>query len=135
MRKLLISILLTASVCLGVEDSNRIVVEDNVTGVTNAVTSTHKFTGQLESIYIDVTAPATNTVVISGDQGTIFTATGVTADTLYRPMFPVVDSAGSAIGTVTNQATKHFLAYESLTVTVTATQTNAIDTAVVIKTR
>ncbi len=131
MRKLLISIMLAACTCLAVEDSCKIVVPDTSSAAAVAVTTAHKFTGQLESIYIDVTAPATNTVVISGAEGTIFTDT-VTADALYRPMLPVVDTAGDAIADV---YTKHFLAYEALTVTVTGTYSNATDAIITIKTR
>ena len=132
MRKLLISIMLTACTCFGAEDSVKIAIPSTSSAGAVAVTSTHKFTGQLESIFVDVTAPSTNVVVISGAEGTIFTSASLTADTLLRPMLPVVGSTGSAISDV---YTKHFLAYEALTVTITSTQTNVLDASVTIKTR
>ena len=134
MRKLLISILVTALpfICLAGGDSIKVVVEDNSSAVTNAVT-TKGLTGYLESIYIDVTAPANQTVVIATSTTTLLTATAVTADTLYHVRYVTSDNAGADIGTVTNQVAKHLLVNEPVTVTVTSTQTNVLDTGVLIK--
>ena len=134
MRKLLISIMMIAGIAFAGENSVRVVAEGVKSGTTVTNTTTHLFTGQLESIYVDVTAPATNTVTISGKEGQLFQAT-MTADTIYRPRYAVVDSSGATVGSVTNQATKHLLVGEPLTVVVSGTFTNAIDCAVTIKTR
>jgi len=136
MKKALIiaTLLIVACSCFARDrDALTIAVRDNNPAVTNSATSI-ALTGDLESIYINVTAPATQTVTIATATTTLLTATDVTADTLYYPRYAVNDATGAAIGTVTNQNTKHVLVSEPITVTVTSTQTNTLDTFVVIKT-
>ena len=125
--------MLAATGFAGERNSLRTGVLDNHPAVTNSAT-TYALTGDLESIFIDVTAPATQTVTIATATTTLLTATGVTADTLYYPRYPVNDAAGAAIGSVTNQNAKHVLVSEPITITVTSTQTNTLDTFVTIKT-
>ena len=134
MRKFLLSIAVIAMpyIMWADADSLQLVVEDNSSAVTNSVTS-KKISGYIEYVYIDVTAPATQTVTVASGDATILTATAVTADTLYRVRFPVSDAAGATVGSVTNHAVRHLLANETVTVTVTSTQTNVLDTGVKIK--
>ena len=132
MRKLLIQIalVLLPCVCFAGGDSGKVDITGNLAGVTNVVESS-KLNGYIEYIYINVTAPATQTVTIASGDATILTATAITADTLYRVRYPAVDASGSAVAGVTNIA--HCLANEKLTVTITDTSTNATDTSVLFK--
>ena len=132
MKRLLISIALTVIpfVCLAGGDAENVAVTGNSSAVTNAVESS-KLDGYIEYIYIDVTAPATQTVTITSTDATILTATAVTADALYRVRYPAVDAAGTAVAGTTNIA--HCLANEKLTITITDTNPTSTDTAVKFK--
>jgi len=125
--------MLAATCFAGERNSLRSGVLDNNPTVTNS-TTTIALTGDLESIYIDVTAPATQTVTIATATTTLLTATGVTADTLYYPRYAINDAAGAAVGSITNNNTKYVLVSEPITITVTSAQTNTLDTFVTIKT-
>ena len=64
---------------------------------TNAGTDAESMVlrGTLHGVYIDVTAPATNTVVITDVYGrTLFTKSGIVADTY----FPIVVAEGTTAG-------------------------------------
>jgi len=125
-----LALVLLPCVCLAGANSQKIEVVGATSNAVKAVTSTYKFSGYLESIYIDVTAPATQTVVVATSTETLLTATAVTADTLYRVRYPAVTSAGVAI-TSTNIAC--LLVQEPITVTVTSTQPLASTVGATIK--
>lgn len=131
MKRLLISLWLVASFAVAGADSKKIVVEDASSAAIVTNSPSYKFYGILDSVHIDVTAPATQTVVIATATDTLLTATAVTADTTYRVRYPAVDSAGATVAGTTN--IQHMLVGEPITVTVTSTQTNALDCGVTIK--
>jgi len=110
--------------------SQKVVVEDNYSGVTNAVT-TKKLIGYVESITIDVSGTSTQTVTVASGDTTILTATDVAADTTYRVRFPASDDAGATVAGTTN--IQHMLVNEAVTVTVVASSTSTNDTGVLIK--
>ena len=86
MKKILIfAATLVATLCLAGADSVRIPALSGSSAAVVTKTSTHTFSGHLESIYIDVTAPATQTVVVATATDTLLTATAVTADTTISP--------------------------------------------------
>jgi archaellum component FlaF (FlaF/FlaG flagellin family) len=122
MKRLLISLWLMAGFAFAGADAKVIEVQNTSSNAASVVSNTYKFSGYLESIHIDVEAATTQTVVIATADDTLLTATAVTADTTYRVRYPITDAAGAAVGTITNQATRHLLVQEPLTVTVTSTQ-------------
>ncbi len=133
MKKVFISIVavLIASGVMAEEDAKVIVVSDNNSGVTNVVTESYRFSGKLESIYIDISGTSTQTVTIASPFETLLTATGVTVDTMYSPEYPVHDAAGAPRADV---FTKRSLANEKITVTVTTSSGGTQDVGVIVKT-
>ena len=133
MKKVFITIaaVLIASGVMAEEDALPIVIEDNHSGVTNVVTDSYRFSGKLESIFIDISGTSTQTVTIASPYETLLTATAIAADAMYSPEYPVHDAAGSAISDV---YTKRSLANEKLTVTVTTVSGGTNDVKVIVKT-
>jgi hypothetical protein len=95
---------------------------------TNAGTDTESMVirGTLQGVYIDVTAPATNTVVITDVYGrTLFTKASIVADTY----FPIVIAEGLTTGAAatfiggTNNAANAWYGKAALAGKVTATLT------------
>lgn len=63
---------------------------------TNTAAKTYVIRGELESIYVDVPARATNTVVVTSEQGTLFSKSSIAADAWYLPRVATHTTAGSA---------------------------------------
>ena len=100
---------------------------DNVfSGATVTVTSGKLEGGFLESVYVDIQSARTTTVVIADATGLVLFTNKVTADTLFRPRYPVDSPAGTlyTTATATNVVTRHFLCQETLAVTLSTSQTN-----------
>ena len=136
MKRFIISIALSLVpfVCVAGGDSLKVAVSGTIAGTTNVVTTSHKFSGYLESVSIDVGSGATNTIVVSTATDTLLTLTSATADATYYPRYAVNNNAGAAIGVATNDLIKHLLVQEPIVITVTSTQTNSVDLGVLIKT-
>ncbi len=72
--------------------------------VTYSLTQTRHLTnsaaytlrGQIESIYVDVAANTTNTILVTSSQGTILTKSTITADTQFFPRVAAQTTAGAA---------------------------------------
>ena len=62
---------------------------------TNTAAKTYVIRGELESIYVDVPASATNTVVVTSEQGTLFSKSGIAADAWYLPRVATHTTAGA----------------------------------------
>jgi hypothetical protein len=103
----------------------------SVSGTGNAA-KTYVIRGELEAVHIDVTAPATNTVVVTSAQGTLLTKTGIAADVLYLPRLATHTSAGAAAtfvgGTNDTANTWYSKAAMAGPITVTVTGENAAAT-------
>ena len=63
---------------------------------TNTAAKTYVIRGELESIYVDVPASATNTVVVTSEQGTLFSKSSIAADAWYLPRVATHTTAGAA---------------------------------------
>jgi hypothetical protein len=96
MKKLMIAVALLAcvgSVAIAEMDSKAFPAMTATVGGTDAESMVLR--GTLHGVYIDVTAPATNTVVITDVYGrTLFTKSGIVADTY----FPIVVAEGTTAG-------------------------------------
>jgi len=128
MKKILISALMILVVGLVFADGNKEVIEIATTSSNSVSTATskHLSEGYIESIYIDVTAPATQTVVVSTTDITLLTASGVTADTMYRPRYTANDAAGGVLQIATNDAVKQYVYGSPISLSVTSTQSNEV---------
>ena len=108
---------------------------------TNTAAKTYVIRGELESIYVDVPASATNTVVVTSEQGTLFSKSSIAADAWYLPRVATHTTAGAAATFVggTNDTANVWYSKAAMagpiTVTVTgenAALTNATTTTVTI---
>jgi len=84
--------------------------------ITN--TTTHAYSGYLESIYIDIPSAATCTVTVATGDETLLTATAISTDTMYRPRYLAHSSVGGILAIATNDAVMKCLGMEKLTITV-----------------
>jgi hypothetical protein len=62
--------------------------------LTNSVT--YVLRGHIESIYVDIAANTTNTILVTDSYGTILTKSGITADARYNPREQAQTTAGAA---------------------------------------
>jgi hypothetical protein len=96
MKKLMIAVALltcVGSVAIAEMDSKAFPAMTTTVGETDAESMVLR--GTLHGVYIDVTAPATNTVVITDVYGrTLFTKSGIIADAY----FPIVVAEGTTAG-------------------------------------
>jgi hypothetical protein len=108
---------------------------------TNVASKTYVLRGELESIYVDVPASATNTVVVTSEQGTLFSKASIAADAWYLPRVATHTTAGAAATFVggTNDTANVWYSKAAIagpiTVTVTgenAALTNATTTTVTL---
>ena len=108
---------------------------------TNTAAKTYVIRGELESIYVDVPASATNTVVVTSEQGTLFSKSSIAADAWYLPRVATHTTAGAAATFVggTNDTANVWYSKAAMagpiTVTVTgenAALTNATTTTVTL---
>jgi len=113
---------------------------------TNTAAKTYVIRGELESIYVDVPASATNTVVVTSEQGTLFSKSSIAADAWYLPRVATHTTAGAAATFNTYSSTNSLVANAQtwyskaamagpITVTVTgenASLTNATTTTVTL---
>lgn len=105
---------------------------------TNAASQTFVLRGELESLYVDVTATKTQTVAVASAFGTAFSA-AITADAVYYPRVQEQTSAGAAItsGSTTNTSFGKFPMAGPVTLTVTpaadTTGTNTTTVTVIYK--
>jgi hypothetical protein len=63
---------------------------------TNTAAKTYVIRGELEGVYVDVPANATNTVVITSKQGTLLSKASIAADVWYLPRLATHTTAGAA---------------------------------------
>lgn len=90
---------------------------------TNSVT--YVLRGYVESVYVDVEDNTTNTIVITSDQGTVFSKSGITSDTQFFPRAANQTTGGAAFTyTMTGQLE---------TTTVTSAQSGPIAVAGAVK--
>jgi hypothetical protein len=75
-----------------------------VVGATTS-TVTYVLRGTLEAVLVDVTAPATSTVTVASQELTLFTKSGIAADSTYMPRATTHTTAGAAISYYTGNAT------------------------------
>ena len=108
---------------------------------TNTAAKTYVIRGELEGIYVDVPANATNTVVITSEQGTLLSKASIAADVWYLPRVATHTTAGAAATFVggTNDTANVWYSKAAMagpiTVTVTgenAALTNATTTTVTL---
>jgi len=138
MKKILIPFLIIVFcgvVLAGGANSIPLPVNGSVSGTIVTNTFGTAFNGYLESIYIDLdtTSAVTQTVVIATSQETLLTDT-ISADTMYRPRYPINNSSGDVVAIATNDYTRAVLANEQLTITVTTASTNVANVIVTPKT-
>ena len=132
MKKILIGlsvILLSVAGFAGDGSSISYVAEDNAIGVTNVIT-TKKFSASVYSLYFDVAAGTTNSVVVASPTETLLTKS-VTADDTFRPWTQIDNTSGAAVTTVYEE---FLLVNEPLTITIIASDPGTNDVKVVIKT-
>ena len=135
MKKFLIglTVVLAGFSCFAGGGSSVVVtIEDCASDVTNSVTTINRFNGDIYSIYVDVVAGATNTLVFATAKETICTLTDVVADATYRPVTTADTVAGVEIAT---EYIPILLTSEPLTITVTSSDAGTNDVLVIIKTR
>ncbi len=137
MKKILIPVILAVAVgiCLAGAEKNMEVIEDTSTTSAKTNTTTHAYSGYLESIYIDIPAASTCTVSVATSQQTLLTATSISADTLYRPRYVAHDAAGGIYQIATNSAVAACLALDKLTFVVTSNAAATNDVYVYITTK
>lgn len=96
---------------------------------TNTAAKTYVIRGELESIYVDVPASATNTVVVTSEQGTLFSKSSIAADAWYLPRVATHTTAGAAATFVggTNDTANVWYSKAAMAgpITVTVTGANA----------
>lgn len=124
-------VVLWASACIAGAGEVSIPVEDTSSAGAVAASSL-PVRGLLDSIVVDVAASTTNGIVVASGDETLFTVSGVTADTVYRPRVVGVTTTNGAWGAEA-AIERIYLSGEKLTVTVTATQAAVEDVSVKIK--
>jgi len=143
MKKLIVAIIAGAACFAGLSQAQ--VMEGrqfSVTAIgTNVASQTFVLRGELEAVYVDITATKTQTVAIATAQGTAFSRS-ITADGLYFPRAQIHDSAGNAQtvvdgGANTNKVFGKFPFAGPVTLTVTpaadTTGTNTTTVTVIYK--
>ena len=88
---------------LVVAGMRNVVFTSTVSGIISSAATgsvTKVIRGEIDSIYVDLTAGATGTVTVTDDYGTIFTLAGIAADTQYFPRRAGQTTVGGALTAV-----------------------------------
>jgi len=137
MKKLFIYAIVCIALSVYVIAGERYPVKAKNTSTTIAITNTSEnaYSGYLEDIYIDIPSASTCTVSVATSRQTLLTATGISADTLYRPRYTVNDAAGGVLAIATNNAEKAYLWLDKITVVVTSNAAATNDATITITTK
>jgi hypothetical protein len=108
-KRLLIAALVAVCAVCTVQAAMDDVELGGVQVATAALTNSVFVRGEIGGVYISAPAGATGTVVITSNEGTLFTKSGITGSAFYPILYPMYSSAGVALTTVLSTGTNAVL--------------------------